>query len=202
MIIRAFLKGFFNIYCHLIYKMKVVGMENIPAEGACLICANHVSLLDAISFAIHTKRMFYPMAKEELFKNKISAIIMKDVGCFPVKRGKGDTAALDTAKDYLRKGEMVWIFPEGTRNLLLKGGKIKKGAAIIALSENVPIIPIGIQGNYKPFTKITLNIGKPITLEEYKTGEDLEPREIVKLTQKIQEEIVRLRDEDVSNVKK
>lgn len=197
MVVRPIIKGFFNIYCHLFYRIKVVGMENIPKEGACMICANHVHWLDTISFAIHFKRMFYPMAKEELFNNKIMGYILSDAGCFPVKRGKGDTEAVEKAKDYLKNGEIVWIFPEGTRNLLVKGGKIKKGAALIALSADVPIIPIGIQGNYKPFTKVALNIGKPMTLENYKTGENLEPREIVLLTQKIQEEIIRLRDEEV-----
>ena len=201
MLVRTLFKGFFNIYCHLVYKLEVRGLENIPKEGAAIVCSNHVHFLDSISIVIFIKRMIYPMAKEELFNTKFKNWFFRQVGCFPVKRGKGDTEALEVAKGYLKQGDMLLMFPEGTRNLLAKGGKMKKGAAVIALSENTPIIPIGIKGDYKPFTKVRINIGKPMTLEDYKTGEELDPRQIIELTNKLQTEIISLRDvEDVKKI--
>jgi 1-acyl-sn-glycerol-3-phosphate acyltransferase len=89
---------------------------------------------------------------------------------------------------------MIFIFPEGTRNGLAKGVRMKKGAAMLALAANAPIIPIGIKGDYKPFSKVRISVGKPISLEKYTTGEDLNPRDVVALTQEMQAEIIKLRD--------
>ena len=101
--------------------------------------------------------------------------------------------AMNVAEDYLQKGEMLMIFPEGTRNLLARGGKIKRGASRLALAENVPIIPVGIDGNYKPFTKVRITVGKPITLEGYSTGESTTPEDITRLTDRLQENILALK---------
>ncbi len=192
--VRAIAKFFWQVYGAIFYRIKLVGKENIPAEGPAIICANHVHWFDSISYITHEKRMVYVMGKAELFSNKFLNWFMRKLGVFPVKRGTGDTRALDVAKEILRNGELMLIFPEGTRNGMAKGVKMKKGAAMIALGANVPIIPIGVQGNFKLFSKVVLNIGKPITLENYATGENLNPREIVVLTQDMQSKIVELRD--------
>lgn len=196
MIGRAIMKGAMAIYCAIVYRIKVEGMENLPKEGKTIICSNHVHLLDSVSLVIKfkTKRMIRIMAKEELFNTKLKAMIFYEAGAFPVKRGKGDTEAMELAKKYINEGEMLMIFPEGTRNGFDKGVKIKKGAAVLALSTNSVIVPVGIKGNYKPFTRIRIRIGKPMTLENYTVGEDLNPREIVDLTNKIKDEILNLRD--------
>ena len=197
MITRAIMIFIMRIYCGIVYRIKVEGMENLPKEGNTIICSNHVHMLDSISVVIRfkTKRMTRVMAKEELFRNKIVAWAFRKAGAFPIKRGKGDTEALEVAKDYINKGDMLLMFPEGTRNGLDKGLKMKKGAAILALSTNSVIVPIGIKGNYKPFTKVRIRIGKPITMEKYTTGiEELNPREIVDLTNRMKDEIIALRD--------
>lgn len=197
MIARAIMIFIMRIYCGIVYRIKIEGMENLPKEGNTIICSNHVHMLDSISLVIRfkTKRMTRVMAKEELFKNKIAAWAFRKAGAFPIKRGKGDTEALEVAKDYINRGDMLLMFPEGTRNGLDKGLKMKKGAAILALSTNSVIVPIGIKGNYKPFTKVRIRIGKPITLENYTTGaEELNPREIVDLTNRMKDEIIALRD--------
>lgn len=194
--LRSFMKGIFKIYCGIMYRVKVVGNENIPDEGAYILCANHVHAMDAISYVVNEKRMFHIMAKAELFDNKFKKWFFTNLAAFPIKRGKGDTDALDVAKNLLKGGQMLFIFPEGTRNGMAKGVRMKKGAAMLALAANAPIIPIGIKGDYKPFSKVRINIGKPISLEKYTTGEDLNPRDVVSLTQEMQAEIIRLRDEE------
>ena len=193
MIVRTVLKNIMNVYCHIVYRIKVEGIENIPMEGAAIICPNHVHVLDSISFVPYIKRMVYIMAKEELFRTKFKNWIFRAVGCFPVKRGKGDMEAMGVAEDYLDKGELLMIFPEGTRNLLARGGKIKRGASRLALEKNVPIIPVGIDGDYKPFSKVRITVGKPITLEGYAIGDKMQAEDINRLTEKLQEDIVLLK---------
>lgn len=197
MITRTIMIWVMRIYCAIVYRIKIEGMENLPEEGNTIICSNHVHMLDSISLVIRfkTKRMIRVMAKEELFNTKIKAWAFRKAGAFPIKRGKGDTEALEVAKNYINNGDMLLMFPEGTRNGLDKGIKMKKGAAILALSTDSVIVPIGIKGNYKPFTKIRIRIGKPITLEKYVTGtESINPRDIVDLTNKMKDEIIALRD--------
>ena len=196
MIVRTILKNLLAVYCHLVYKLDVKGLENIPESGPAILCPNHVHVLDSISIVIYIKRMIWPMAKEDLFNTKFKNWLMRSVGCYPVSRGKGDMRAIDDSKKYLEQGDMLMIFPEGTRHGMEKGIKLKKGAALIALSENVPIIPIGIDGSYKPFTKVKIRIGKPIPMDGYSTGKDLNPRDIVTLTDKLNEEILRLKAEE------
>lgn len=193
MIVRWFLKSVMGVYCHIVYRMKLEGVENIPKNGTAILCPNHVHALDSISFVTSLRKRVYIMAKEELFNNPFKNYIFREVDCFPVKRGKGDTEAISVAEKYLKEGKLLLIFPEGTRNLLDRGGKIKKGASRIALSENVPIIPVGINGNYKPFTKVTIKIGKPITMDGYSVGEEPKPQEINDLTEKLQEEMLALK---------
>lgn len=197
MIARAIMILVMRIYCGIVYRIKIEGMENLPKEGNTIICSNHVHMLDSISLVVRfkTKRMIRVMAKEELFSNKIAAWAFRKAGAFPIKRGKGDTEALEVAKNHINDGDMLLMFPEGTRNGLDKGIKMKKGAAILALSTNSVIVPIGIKGNYKPFTKVRIRIGKPITLENYAvSNEELNPRDIVDLTNRLKDEIIALRD--------
>lgn len=88
------------------------------------------------------------------------------------------------------------MFPEGTRNGMAKGINPKNGAVLIAATAKKPIIPIGIQGNFKPFTKVIINIGKPIDYSNLKE-EVKDKEEATKLTQQLMEEIVKLRDENI-----
>ena len=107
------------------------------------------------------------MAKEELFKNKLFGKILLSFGAFPVKRGKGDVGALRSAIKMLESGEKVAIFPEGTRSKKDYLKKGKKGAVLIAVKAGVNIIPVGISGGYRLFEKMTVTIGKEISLDEY-----------------------------------
>ena len=192
---RKCFRAFFNIFFHIIYRFEVKGIENIPKEGKAIICPNHINMFDAIWLAIYLKRMIYIMVKKELMDSKFGKWFWTKIGCFPVDRGKADVQALDVAKNHLNRGDLLLIFPEGTRNGLIKGKKLKKGAAMIAVESKSPIIPIGIKGSLKPFSKVRINIGKPMDLTEYFNKEEITPRDYIDITNKLQEEIVRLRDE-------
>lgn len=192
--VRKIVKGFANIMCHIIYRFDVKGLENIPKEGAAIICANHIHLLDSVTIVIHIKRMIYIMVKKELMKSKIGYWFFDKLGCFAVDRGKGDVKAIEDAEGHVKDGDLLMIFPEGKRNGMAKGIKMKKGAAMIALQTKTPIIPVGISGSFKLFTKVKIRIGKPMDLTEYFATEKTGPREWITVTKKMEEEIISLRD--------
>lgn len=188
---RNLVKNVMSIYMHIVYRMKIDGLENIPKEGGAILCSNHIHALDSIAYGVHIKRMVYAMAKEALFRTKFKNWFMRHIGCFPVKAGAASEEAINTAIDLLKRGELVMIFPEGTRNGIAKGVKPKKGAALIAVKAGVPIIPMGIMGTFKPFSKIVMHIGKPIDTSTY-SSEEINPREVVKLSSEVWDEVVRL----------
>ena len=192
--VRKIVKGFANIMCHIIYRFDVKGLENIPKEGAAIICANHIHLLDSVTIVIHIKRMIYIMVKKELMKSKIGYWFFDKLGCFAVDRGKGDVKAIEDAEGHVKDGDLLMIFPEGKRNGMAKGIKMKKGAAMVALQPKTPIIPAGITGSFKPFSKIKIRVGEPMDLTEYFEMEKTGPREWITVTNKMQEKIISLRD--------
>lgn len=192
--VRKLVKGFANIMCHIIYRFDVKGLENLPKEGAAIVCANHIHLLDSVTIVIHIKRMIYIMVKKELMESKIGNWFFNKLGCFAVDRGKGDVKAIEDAEGHVKNGDLLMIFPEGSRNGMAKGIKMKKGAAMIALQTKTPIIPVGISGSFIPFTKIKIRFGKPMDLSTYFEMEKTGPREWITVTNKMQEEIISLRD--------
>lgn len=164
---RSFVKGFAKIASHIIYRVKIEGLENIPESGAAILCANHVHAFDSVVIGSHIKRMTYAMGKEELFRTKFKKEFLLAMGCFPVKRGASGEEAVKKSIEILKGGDLLLIFPEGTRNGLAKGVKPKKGAALIALKSQVPIIPIGVKGTFEFLSRITIKIGKPIDFSRY-----------------------------------
>lgn len=166
------------------FSVKLVGKENIPKNTTVIFASNHRTNADPplISCGLKGKHSF--MAKEELFKNKFFGWLIKNLGAFPVSRGKGDSAVLDKAVENLENGRNLMIFPEGTRS---KDGKVHRGhsgAAVIAARSGKPIVPVGIVfGEKLKFrTKITINYGEPIYPEDYvEVCDTPNPRQLVKL---------------------
>lgn len=159
------IRGIVFIYAYLVYKVKIIGLENLPKDGGAVICANHQSFNDVILLAIANKRQLYFMGKEELFKFKPIAFLFKKLGAFPVKRGKGDVAAVENAKEVVKSGKLFMIFPEGTRT---NGEMIraKSGAALIASSCESDIIPVAIRYSKSRhfFCSATVSFGKPFSV--------------------------------------
>src|SRR5437660_7505395 len=112
-IVRAVLEPFFRIYFRLIR----IGREHFPAEGPVIVAANHRSFLDpfVIGTMVSWRRPMYYVAKQELFRHRWQAWILNALGAFPVNRGAGDRETIGTAKAILARGDIVLIFPEGTR---------------------------------------------------------------------------------------
>ena len=107
------------------YTPIIIGKENIPAEGSCILAGDHIHLYDQCHAIISTKRLLVYMAKKEYFDNKKVSWFFKGVGCIPVDRSKKDEHAVESALESLNNGEILGIFPEGTRNAL-KEERIKE----------------------------------------------------------------------------
>ena len=174
---RAIAKVLFRI----LYRIDVVGDITLPDDKGYIICSNHLHAIDPGFIACFTKREISFMGKKELFEKKILNWFFRKINGFPVDREKGDIGAVKTAIEILNANNVMAMFPEGTRSKTGELGEFKRGATIIALRANAPIVPVKIVGNYRLFSKMTLKIGKPIcvTKENQKTVmEDL--RNIIK----------------------
>ena len=194
---RAIVKGFANICFHILYRVDLKGLENIPEKGGAILCSNHIHALDSVLYVTRIKRMVYAMGKEELFNTKFKNWFMYSMGVFPVKRDSvASEEAINIAVNHLQEGDLLAIFPEGTRNGLAKGVKPKKGVALIALRAKVPVIPMAMEGSFKPFTKIKIRIGKPMDFSEFypQEGEKINPRHLVTITNNAMDKVIELRD--------
>ena len=190
---RIFIRTVIFVYCKIVYRIKIYGKENVPKEGALVFCGNHRTYLDPPLIVVTAGRHMRFMAKEELGKNPLFAFLGVLFEGIYVKRDEKDISALKEALKTLKNGGCIGIFPEGTRNGLEKNdGKIKNGAAYMALKTNAKIIPIGIIGPSKPFTRNAIIYGKPIDLSKYITGKKVEKETEDKVSEIIKDEILKL----------
>lgn len=174
-----------------IYRMEIIGREHFPKEGGVLLCANHIDALDPPMVGVTSPRTVNFMAKEELFKLPVLKGILPKVHAFPVKRGLSDRQALRTAVNLLKEGQVVGLFPEGTRNKTGKLGKGFSGAGFFALRGNAVVVPCAIIGPYKAFRKVKIVYGEPIDMEPYRESK-ARPEEV---TEVIMSHIQKLLDE-------
>ncbi len=173
---RALLIPIFRI----LYNYKVTGLENMPKDGAYIVCSNHISAIDPILVGLAIPYRMYFMAKVELFSNRFVSALMRGLGVFPIKRGEPDIKGIKTALKILNNGEILALFPEGTRN---RTGDImaEPGIAMIAIRSKVPVVPVAIISSYKFFKKTDIVVGKPIELIEH-YGKKLLNEEYIKIS--------------------
>ncbi len=155
----------------VLFPYKMIGRENIPqTNGPMIVCCNHISMIDPVYLLLAFRRPIYFMAKDELFKNPILSFILKRLfGVFPVNRGRGDTGAVSTSLLILENGQLLGIFPEGTRSKDGKLGPAKSGTVLIAAKAQAPIYPCAIfskNGKVKPFQRTTIVFGKTLMPKE------------------------------------
>jgi len=170
-----FARGLFRFLFAVFCRWEIEGLENLPERGPVIVVANHVSYWDPIAVGSALPRHVFFMAKKELFSYPVLGHILRWLGAFPVNRGRPDRAALKRAFTLLKDGEVLGIFPEGTRS---KTGEMLtpyNGAAYLALQAGVPVCPVGLIGTKKIFyrglfRKFKVRVGAPILFE--KTGKE------------------------------
>lgn len=178
-----------------VFRFEFSGRENIPESGGVIIAYNHRSNWDPIIAGLSSPRQLTFMAKEELFRIPLFAWLIRKLGAFPIRRGKGDVGAVKASLSILKSGKCMLMFPEGHR---IKDGKIvkaKAGVAVIAQHAQVKIVPACISGEYKWLHKIKVTYGKPITLEEY-YDQRLEQKKLQEIADGVLNTIRELREEN------
>ena len=189
-ILKAIVRGAIFAWCKIYYRAEILGTENIPKDGPVIFCGNHRNFLDAPLIVVTAKREMRFMAKQELYKNKFLAFLGWLFDGIPVKRDEKDVTAIKEALKALKNNECLALFPEGTRNGLAKGEKVKDGAAFFAVRSGAKVIPCGIKGGEKGNRKVTITYGKPLDFSEYKGSKDKEVLD--KVTEKIMGNIIKL----------
>lgn len=151
-----------------VYRIEVIGKENLPAEGGVLLCANHIDNLDPPVVGITAARPVHFMAKDVLFTIPVLGKIVSNLNAFPVKRGMSDREALRKGLAILKEGKVLGLFPEGTRSKTGEMGKGLAGAGFFALRSDAYVVPCAIIGPYKAFNKLKVVYGKPIDMDSVK----------------------------------
>lgn len=183
-IVWVILRGFYKLF----YRLETHGDENVPKEGAFIICGNHVDFVKVPVIVLFTPRKVNFIAKAELFKNPILNWLANLFDVISVKRGKQDVDSMKRSLKVLNNGEGLGLFPEGTRHGMEKGVKVKNGAAFIALRTGKPIVPVGIKVEKR---KIVLNYGKVLDYSQYQSKTP-EKEILEKVTKEMMDTIVEL----------
>jgi 1-acyl-sn-glycerol-3-phosphate acyltransferase len=154
----------------LIYRVRGIGVKNVPREGPLVLAPNHFSQMDHFFIGVYLRRKIRFMAKSQLFGPPVLTYIYKHGGVFPIRRGHHDEEAFKTAYEILDQGEMLLVYAEGGRSRSGEMGTPKPGIGRIALESGAPIVPVAIHGSARVrgwkrlrFPKVTVEFGEPVS---------------------------------------
>ena len=189
-VIKWIVRGALYIWFKIVYHVQILGCENIPKEGPLIFCGNHRSYIDPPLIVVTGKRDMKFLAKEALYKNKFLAFLGWAFEAIPVKRDEKDVSAIKKSLKDLKEGKCIALFPEGTRNGIEKGEKVKDGVAFFAIRSGAKVVPCGIKGGKKGEGTLTITYGEPLDYSKYKGSKDKEILD--KVTNEIMEQIIKL----------
>jgi len=186
---------FISIFARLVFRVRVSGVENIPTSGGVIVAANHVSFLDIPLLAYSLIRHANFIAKKELCTIPVAGTLLRLLGAIPIDREKIDRPAIREIIKKLNSGNVVVIYPEGTRSLNGKLQAGKPGVGFIVRLSGKKVVPAAIIGTDKAMPSgswflrpypVTIRFGKPLDFSEWK--------EDVKITKVIMDNIAGLLD--------
>jgi 1-acyl-sn-glycerol-3-phosphate acyltransferase len=172
------------------WRVKIEGRENVPRDGAAVLAANHQSFCDSFFLPLVVRRKLTFLAKAEYFDSKRTAWFFRAAGQIPIRRGGGSASerALATACEVLARGNLIGLYPEGTRSVDEYVHKGRTGVARISRECGVPVVPVGIVGTVdvqpvdsnvmRPFRTVTIRFGAPMQMapmsdpSDYTVGHD------------------------------
>lgn len=184
------------------WRLRVEGLEHVPAEGPFVLAPVHRSNVDTFLVAAVTRRRLRYMGKESLFRRRFWAWLFGALGAFPVRRGTADREALARCVEVLRGGEPLVVYPEGTRRTGPEVVELFDGAAHLAARTGVPIVPVGIAGSEEAMplrarlprrAHVRLVVGPPLPAPATE-GARASRRAVRELTARLRDELQRLLD--------
>ena len=195
----------------VLFRPKVEGLENIPAEGAAILASNHLSFSDSIFLPLVLERRVTFLAKSDYFtgkgiKGRLTAAFMRGVGQLPIDRsgGKASAAALNAGLKVLEGGDLLGLYPEGTRSPDSRLYRGRTGVARMALTAGVPVIPVAMidtdkaqpTGQIIPnIRQIGIKIGTPLDFSRYE-GMESDRFVLRSITDELMYELMQLSDQE------
>lgn len=164
-----------RLFATLVFRIRCHGRTNYPSTGGALVCANHQSFLDPVLVGLTCGRRLNYLARSSLFRHALLRPIIQFLDAIPIEREGMGLSGLKETLRRLKHGELVLIFPEGTRTVDGRLGPLKPGFCAVARRARVPLIPVGISGAYQVWPRrsplprpnpIQVVIGPPISPDE------------------------------------
>lgn len=174
--------------------VRYIGFDKIDKNGGYILCCNHTSLSDPFFLITGFKRQLFFMAKAELFKIPVVASVLRSAGVFAVERNKGDISAIRRAEELIEDGNVLGIFPEGTRHKTGAPHKAKSGIAYIARHTRSDILPVSIyrSGKFNIFRKTTIRCGEIIPYNELVDENATDRANLKSIANRVTDEITKL----------
>jgi 1-acyl-sn-glycerol-3-phosphate acyltransferase len=158
----------------LFTRLRVYGADRVPSTGGVVLAANHFSWIDPPALGAASPRIVYMMAKVEAHRIVGLGELMRTFGAFPVRRGESDREAVRMMREIVRDGHALGMFVEGTRQKGGVPGRAQPGAAMVAMTEGVPLIPVAVHGSQRwrigNFAPVSIAWGTPLTFDGLPRG--------------------------------
>ena len=180
-LLYKFARRLLQVVFSLCFSVRCTGRRNVPATGGVLLASNHQSFLDPILVGFGLHREVHYMARETLFRNPLAGWLIRALYAFPVKRHSADLPAIKKTLRFLKNGEVVNLFTEGTRTRDGKIGKMQPGIVMLARKAGVPVVPVVIDGAFEAWPRdhklchcypIRVMYGRPISPEQIRVEGD------------------------------
>jgi 1-acyl-sn-glycerol-3-phosphate acyltransferase len=165
----------------LLFSIRFLGREHIPLEGGVLVCSNHQSFFDPVLVGMGFQRRLNYLARKTLFRFFVFRWLIEFLDAIPIDREGGGLGGLKETLKRLKRGELVLIFPEGTRTRDGEVAELKPGFVALARRSKTPLLPVAVDGAYDAWprkakfprrSRVSVSIGPPLMPEYIRTLTD------------------------------
>ena len=201
--VYGFMRALGRLVNRVYWRVEVEGASQVPAHGPVILAPVHRSFMDFFVVSEVTRRKIFYMAKDDLWRSRPLGSFLDSVGAFPVNRSGTDRLALERAQDVLERGEVLIVFPEGTRRAGDVVEDLHEGAAFLSARTGAPIVPIGVGGTAEAMpkgskfvrpVKVHVVVGTPIPAPERSAKGRVPRHQVHDATEQLRVELQRVYD--------